>query len=421
MTRSSAPDAGASLQEWLAWQEQLHPRSIELGLERVAKVAAALDLPARGILTLTVAGTNGKGSSATLAATIYREAGYRVGLYTSPHLLAYNERIDLHGTPAGDEEICAAFAEIERARGDTALTYFEFGTLAALYLFRQHQVQIQVLEVGLGGRLDAVNLVDADAALITSIGIDHVDWLGASRDSIGTEKAHIFRARRPAICAEPEPPATVEAHARNISAQFQQIGRDFSLRPTEKSWSWESAAKRYVELPEPCLGGAIQQRNAAGVIAAVQSLQSQCPVSEGAIRSALGKSTLRARYEHCGRLILDVAHNAQAAEALAARLYAEFGARRINLVLGMMSDKDVETFCRIIAPQIGQAWCVSLPGPRGLSAEVLCRRATDGGLTAQACGDMRSALAVALAQSQAHEFVLVSGSFLTVAAALSHG
>lgn len=418
----AVPSAGASLADWLAYQEQLHPRTIELGLERVVVVAARLGLPATRIPTLTVAGTNGKGSSATLASLIWREAGYRVGLYTSPHLLRYNERIALNGVEADDATLVRAFEAIERARGDIALTYFEFGTLAALWIFREQAVDVQVLEVGLGGRLDAVNLVDADAALLTSIGLDHTDWLGPDREHIGREKAHVYRAGRPAICADLDPPASIAAHAAVIGADFATLGRDFEFEAGEGSWTWRGGAIELRELPMPGLGGSAQLRNAAGVIAAVLALRPKLRCEPEHLRAALPQLALRGRFERQGDLVFDVAHNAEAAQVLAQRLQDTFGARKLALVLGMLDDKPVEAVCAALASQISGAYCANLPSPRGLSAEQLCARVQTVGIRASAHADVGAALQAAQqARTSQEAGVLVTGSFLTVAAGLTHG
>ncbi|MGQ0529512.1 MAG: bifunctional tetrahydrofolate synthase/dihydrofolate synthase [Panacagrimonas sp.] len=413
-----APAAGASLAQWLAWQEQVHPRNIELGLDRVGAVAARMGLPDTGIASLIVAGTNGKGSSATLAALIYREAGYKVGLYTSPHLLHYNERVAIDGVDVDDALLCAAFTQIERARQEIPLTYFEYGTLAALWCFRQHGVQVQVLEVGLGGRLDAVNLVDADAALISSIGIDHTDWLGPDRDSIGLEKAHVFRARRPAVVADPMPPSTVLAHAEQIDARLQRLGPDFQVIEMDGSWCWQRGTTRLDALPLPGLQGVAQLRNAAGVIAVVQALQERLPVAEQAIRRALPKLSLRGRFQQRGRVIFDVAHNVEAAAVLADNLRARLGHEPVALVLGMLADKPVQAFCAALSTQVQRAYCASLPPPRGLPGDVIRQQAESAGMQAQAYADVASALQAAQDAAGADGWVLVTGSFLTAAAGL---
>lgn len=422
----NVPSANSPLADWLDYQERLHPRNIELGLERVGKVAMRLDLPDRSVPTLIVAGTNGKGSSATLASLIWREAGYRTGLYTSPHLQQYNERVSIDGVAASDADLVRAFVEIERVRGEVALTYFEYGTLAALWLFRERGVQAQVLEVGLGGRLDAVNLVDADAALLTSIGLDHLDWLGPDRESVGLEKAHVFRARRPAICADPDPPRSVRVHAREIGADFAVLGEEYSCLRTAKGWDWSRGRLVLRDLPLPGLRGSAQLRNASGVIAAITALQPRVPVAEGAIRAALPKLALPGRFERRGRCVFDVAHNAEAAAVLAEGLAENAPKDRapyVHVVLGMLSDKPVEAFCGALGAYVRRVYCAGLPPPRGLSAAALGARVRSTGLPASEFAEVGQALAAALAAAEQNDEdeVLVTGSFLTVAAARAHG
>lgn len=402
------PNEASPLADWLSWQEQLHPRSIALGLERVRTVARRLQLPTDAIRTITVAGTNGKGSCSTLLAQIYQAAGYGTGLYTSPHLHRYNERIAINGRHVSDRDLCRAFAAIESLRGDTELTYFEYGTLAALWLFREADVHVQVLEVGLGGRLDAVNLVDADAAMVTSIGLDHQDWLGPDRESIGREKAGVFRQGRPAVCADRQAPASIRSWPGLIL-----IDREFQFQPAADAWNWWSPTRQYKKLPLPGLPGVHQLHNAAGVLAVVESLQARLPVSETAIRSALPRLQLPGRFERRGRVIFDVAHNAEAAQALAAHL----GSQRVLLVLGMLSDKPVEDFCRALAAHVDRALLCSLSGPRGLSAQNLHRRCHHLFTHCEMHDDIPTAVRHAHALLQPNQSVLVCGSFLTVAAA----
>ncbi|TJY62372.1 bifunctional tetrahydrofolate synthase/dihydrofolate synthase [Sinimarinibacterium sp. CAU 1509] len=414
--------AGSSLEDWLRWQETLHPRSIELGLGRIARVAAALRLPAHDALTITIAGTNGKGSSAHLAELIYRKAGYHVGLYTSPHLLHYNERIRIDGEPCRDADLCRAFTAIEAARGNVALTYFEFGTLAALWLFREAGVQLQILEVGLGGRLDATNLVDADAALVTTIGLDHQDWLGDTREQIAVEKAGVFRHGRVAIAAEPAPPATLIAEATRIGALLQRRGQDFDVGRGENGFDWIGTDREYAGLPLPGIAGDAQIDNAAGVIALVEALQARLPVPESALRSALPQLRVPGRLTQRGDLLLDVAHNAEAAQVLAQaieRLYDETG---VVLVLGMLDDKPHAAFVAALATRLNAVVFVDLPPPRGLKAEDLQAR-VQASLTAdmpqRCCDNMRDALNQARSFAGGAGHIVVTGSFLTVAEALS--
>ncbi len=415
------PQAHWTLADWLQWQESLNPRSIELGLNRIRLVAQQLDLPSGKIRTLTVAGTNGKGSSSTLAALILREAGYRVGLYTSPHLLHYNERIAINGVPASDGDICRAFMAIEQARGETLLTYFEFGTLAALWLFREAGVDVQVLEIGLGGRLDAANLVDADVALITNIGLDHTDWLGTDRESIAREKAGIMRAGRIAVCADSDAPAAIAASAQALDAPLIQIGREFGFSAEAGQWHWSGPGGELRNLPMPGLRGANQLQNASGAITAVRSLSLKVP--EEAIRRALPALQLAGRYQRIGNVILDVGHNAEAAQVLADNLLRDKSAGRILLVLGMLSDKPIEAVGRELARCADLVFLGTLPGPRGLSADALAQRLHSSGLKCQICDDIPAAFAQAQQAAKTGDWVVVTGSFLSVAAVaeIAHG
>ncbi len=384
----------------------------------MASVAARLQLPAN-IFTLSVAGTNGKGSSATLAAAAYHEAGYRVGLYTSPHLLRYNERVQIDGEAASDAALCRAFAVIEAVRGEEPLTYFEFGTLAALWLFREARVDVQVLEVGLGGRLDAVNLVDADVALLTNVGLDHQDWLGNSRDEIGREKAGIFRRGRPAIIAEREPPRSVVEAADALAAPRLQLGCDFDYSiDADRCWSWNGADIRWIGLPPPGLAGAAQYRNAAGVLAAIAAGQAMRPVPRAAIERALTRRVLRGRCEQHRGVILDVAHNGESAAVFADYLTADTPRPRA-LVLGMLADKPVEALAQTLAAVVDHLLVISLPGPRGLDAGALQRRLRTAGLSAETCDNIGAALHRARTLVGAAGCVAVAGSFLTVAAAIT--
>jgi dihydrofolate synthase/folylpolyglutamate synthase len=316
--------------------------------------------------------------------------------------LRYNERVAIDGAFVSDDDLCRAFEAIEQARGDESLTYFEFGTLAALWLFREARVEVQVLEVGLGGRLDAVNIVDADCALITNVGLDHTDWLGPDRESIGREKAGILRRGRPAIYVEASPPASVLEAASELQVPLRILDRDFTVNAVLR------------DFPRPGLIGNAQLRNAAGVIACLEALRDKLPVPESAIRAALPKLRLPGRFEKRGALVLDVAHNVEAAQVLVENLRAESTGGRIHLVLGMLRDKPVEAFCRTLQPIVDSVSYATLPPPRGLSADELARRAgVDGGRFATVAG----ALADAGSRARQGDRVLVTGSFLTVAAA----
>lgn len=405
------------LQRWLDWQERQHPRTIELGLERTRTVALRLGLLPARCITVTIAGTNGKGSSATLAAAIYRAAGYRCGCYTSPHLLRYNERVALDGEAVGDAALCRAFSAIEAARGEVPLTYFEYGTLAALWLFREAQVQIQVLEVGLGGRLDAVNIVDADAALLTNVGLDHMDWLGPDRESIGREKAGIFRSGRPAVCVDADPPATVLQAAAALRIDLQRVGIDFDghAQAQAQRWCWQGRGRRYEDLPLPALPGAVQLRNAAGVLAVIEALQGRAAVAPAAIAAGLQTLRLPGRLQRHGDLLLDVGHNAEAAAVLAAHLRTH---PVRALVLGMLADKPVEAVGRQLAAEVPRVYAAGLPPPRGLTGAELSARLAAAGVDAAAFDDVAAAIRAAR-RLAGDRPIAVCGSFLTVAAALS--
>jgi len=417
MTAAAKPGAEGSLADWLNYQEQLHPAAIEMGLGRVRVVAERLELVAAPPLSVIVGGTNGKGSTTTLLAAIYREAGYRVGAYTSPHLYRYNERVAVDGVAASDAALCAAFAAIEQARGDISLTYFEFGTLAALWLFREAQVTVQVLEVGLGGRLDAVNLLDADAAVVTNIGLDHQDWLGDNRDAIGREKAGIFRRGRLAVIADRDPPAGLLEAAQSYGARVQRLDAgDFGYTATASDFQWQSAELKSPPLPLPALLGAHQLDNAAAAIAVVQGLQCRLPVAWSAVASALQGLYLPGRVQPHGRFVLDVAHNTEAVQQLVQTLSTRFGAERCLLLIGVLGDKPVEAMAALLRPLVQQAIAVQLPGPRAIPDTELAARLTACGIASEAGGAAAHALALALLRADAAQPILVCGSFLTVAA-----
>ena len=416
------------LDDWLAWQETAHPVKIDLSLDRVREVLARLALPLAGVPVITVAGTNGKGSTVAFAEAIYRAAGYRTGAYTSPHLLRYHERIRIAGALADDAALCAAFARIDAARGEVSLTYFEWGTLAALDLFAAAGCEVLILEVGLGGRLDAVNAVDADVAIITSVDLDHQQFLGDTREAIGAEKAAIARPGRPLIVADLDPPTSVLAHAIAVGATLQRYGVDYAATPAgEQAWRWQAAGARRV-LPMPALAGAVQLRNAASAVLAVQLLQRRLPVSETEIAKGVQGACVSGRFErrgHAPEWVLDVAHNPEAARNLAANLRAYPVAGRTLAVLGMLGDKDI---AGVVVPLAGliDAWHVpSLNGPRGSAAEAVAARMHAAGPhlpvvchadVAAACRAARDASAAGQADR-----ILVFGSFVTVEQALRCG
>lgn len=403
--------------------ERLHPREIELGLARVRAVALKLGLAQAPFPVCTVGGTNGKGSTVAMLSAMLHAAGYRVGTYSSPHLLVYNERVALDGVAASDEALCAAFARVEAARGDVGLTYFEFGTLAAMVLFADAKLDIAVLEVGLGGRLDAVNLWDADVAIVTSIGLDHTDWLGPDREHIGREKAGIFRADRPAICGDPAPPASLAQTAASIGARFYRIGVDFAVTAAPEGWRWRFGEQYRGALPYPAMRGEYQLQNAACALTALACLAPRFSVSQAAVRAGLLSVALPGRFQTLPgtpRVVLDVAHNAEAAAALAHTLRAQPNSGRTLAVVGMLQDKPIEAVLRVLAPLM-QAWFIAdLPTPRAAGKETLraALRRIDAGVPVQGFGDIASAYAAARVQADASDRIVVFGSFFTVGAIL---
>jgi len=412
----------ASLDDWLHWQETLHPRTIELGLERVRAVLRRLQPAPPSHIVITVGGTNGKGSCVALLEAMLRAAGYRVGTYTSPHLLRYNERIRVNGAEADDASICQAFARIDAARGDHSLTYFEFGTLAALELFRDAAVEVAVLEVGLGGRLDAVNIVDADAALVVSVGIDHIDWLGPDRDSIGYEKAGIFRPGRPAICADPDPPPRLLDHAQHLGALFQRVGRDYGFARTGQTWRWWSKEMQLGDLPPPALAGAQQLGNAAAALATLFSLRHRLPVQPDAICTGLLRARLPGRFQVIpGRVewILDVAHNPHSAAVLADNLRERPCSGRTVAIIGLLADKDASGVIQALAGSVDQWYATTLAGPRGRSGAELAALLWATGARATAHDDVIDACRAARLAASPDDRIVVLGSFHTVAPALA--
>jgi dihydrofolate synthase/folylpolyglutamate synthase len=408
-----------TLPDWLAWQEGLHVREIDLGLERCRSVAQRMGLEKPAYPVISVAGTNGKGSSVAGLSGILRAAGYRVGTYTSPHLLRYNERVRIEGQEASDRALCEAFNVIDQARGDISLTYFEFGTLAALQLFSEADLDIAVLEVGLGGRLDAVNLVDADVALITAIGIDHEDWLGSDRETIAREKAGILRAGKPAVCSDPDAPRSVVTAAAETGARLFRLGQDFSYQVASDTWAWFGPERRYEGLPHPGLHGAYQFQNAAGVLMALDLLHDRYPVSFAAMASGLGDLTLPGRFQVLAGpvdWILDVAHNPHAAVRLAETLGRWPCAGRTLGLLGMLRDKDAGGVLRELAPVVDVWHFASVLGRRGGTSEQLLDAWQTLGYTKPVnCHASVSAAFDAVRQeARAGDRIVVMGSFLTV-------
>ena len=395
-----------------------------MGLDRVANVRGRMDATF-GCPVFIVTGTNGKGSTCALLESMLVAAGYRTGLYTSPHLTSYNERVRIDGTPATDEALVAAFNAVEDARGDVPLTYFEHGTLAAFWLFARADLAAAVLEVGLGGRLDAVNVVDADVAIVTSVDLDHMDYLGPTREDIGREKAGIFRAGRPVVCGEPNPPAALLAHARVLGAPLSLIGRDYGFTAGEGQWDYWGPGVRRHGLPHPALRGAIQLVNAATAITALDLLHDRLHVSAGALRTGLVSVELAGRFQVLpGRptIVLDVAHNPHAARVFAAALGTMGFHPRTIAVFGMLADKDIGGVVAAMIPRVDRWHVATLPPPRGASAASVRDALAAAGVASadvRTFDDVASAYRAARGEADEADRIAVFGSFLTVAAALA--
>jgi len=412
-------DKPRTLQDWLAWLETLHPREIELGLERTREVGERLTLVQPPFTIVTVAGTNGKGSTVAMLEHALHAAGYRVGAYTSPHLIDYNERVRVATQEVSDAQLINAFERVEAARHDTPLTYFEFGTLAALDLFRDQGIEIALLEVGLGGRLDAVNAWDADVAIVTSVGTDHQDWLGPDREVIGREKAGVFRAGRCAICGDTDPPRSLLQQAQVVDARLFCIGRDFHVDRMEHGWSWNFEKMRQAGLPRPAMRGNYQLNNAACMIMALKCLAGLFPVTVADIRAGLTQAVIRGRFQTLPgfpRVVLDVAHNREAAIALADTLRAQPCVGNTIAVCAMLRDKPHRDVARTLAPLIS-AWHVApLVGSRAMSAKDMHDALVEAGVQVPVSmhASVEAAFAVAHAAASPDDRIVVFGSFHTV-------
>ena len=412
-----------TLNDWLAWQETLHPSRIDLRLERVGGVWDALGLRI-DCPVITVGGTNGKGSVVAYLDAIYRAAGYRACAYTSPHLLRYNERIRIDGAEAEDAAICDAFARIDAARGDVSLTYFEFGTLAALLLFAEAAPDVVLLEVGMGGRLDAVNIIDAEVSVVTSIGRDHMAWLGDTLDAIAFEKAGIFRAGRPAVIGQADAPARLRERALELGAVPLQQGLEFRWRLDLGQWQWQGPDETVRDaLPAPALRGRIQYDNAAAAICAVQCLNERLPVSNAAVRQGLHRVRLPGRFTVLpGRpqWVLDVAHNADGARALAANLAALGCQGMRHAIVGISADKEAGAIAAALADWVDEWHLVPAPGARGMPVETLAGAIGDTLPAARMHrhADIDAAIGALADATPEDACVLVFGSFTTVEAAL---
>ncbi len=412
-----------NLPEWLGYIERQHPQAIALGLERAREVAGRMGLGPPAPQVVTVGGTNGKGSTVAFIEAIARAAGWRVGAYTSPHLLAYNERVRIDGRDAGDAALVEAFAAVESARRDTSLTYFEFGTLAALWLFSRADLDLAILEVGLGGRLDAVNLVDPDVSVITTVDLDHQDWLGTDREAIGLEKAGIARAGKPLVLGDDDPPASVLRHAYRIGAPAIRAGSDFLFeRADDGGWHWREPGFA-LQLPLPRMAAPSQLRNAATAIAALRALDRLLPARAWAVGVAAAHLPGRLqRFERDGVVwLVDVGHNPQAARELAAWLRVTPHAGRTHAVYAALADKDAAGVVAALAAEI-DAWHLaglSGAGPRGSDVDSFAARlAGTPAALAQRHATVAEALCSTRADARPGDRVLVFGSFHTAAAAL---
>lgn len=420
---ASLPGDGASLEQWLAHLETLHPKTIDMGLDRIRSVAQRLDLKLP-FVKIVVAGTNGKGSTCAMLEAILLSAGYRVGLYTSPHLVHFNERIRVNGENASDEQIIQQFQRIDKARGEISLSYFEFATLAALALFDSSKLDAVVLEVGMGGRLDAVNIVDADCAIVTSIDIDHAEWLGDTREKIGVEKAHVFRAGMPAICADPSPPESLLGYAQQIGADLWRFGTDFNYSGDRQQWAYGGRSQRRNGLAYPALRGANQLINASAALAAIESLRDKLAVPQQAVRVGLLQVSLPGRMQILpGKpaVVLDVAHNPHAAAALAQNLAGMAFYPYTHAVVGMLRDKDAAAVLAKLAPRVDHWYCATLEGPRGSSGAELADivrgvlpENPDEPITVSSFDNPVQAFAKAREVASEDDRILVFGSFSTV-------
>lgn len=409
-----------SLKDWLQWQESLHPRVIDLGLQRAGQVFRALQPNYKKPVTLTIAGTNGKGSVVAFLESIYLAQGYKVGTYTSPHILKYNERIKINGMPVSDDLICSAFERIDAVRSDVSLSYFEFSTLAALDIFAQFDLDVQLLEVGLGGRLDAVNIIDTDLAIITSIGIDHTDWLGETRESIAREKAGIFRKNVPAVVGDPDPPSSLKICADETSAKVSYINQDFHFEKHPHGWNWIGEQAQISNLPFPNLKGEHQYRNAATVIAAITAMQNALPVEHDALSKGISQVQLPGRFQYIeGKIpvLLDVAHNPQAVETLAEFLKENFSQMRVRAVFSVMKDKDIAGIINIIKPLVFDWFCAPLinnvrSAPDFMLQEIFASCSVP--LVHTGFADTKSAFLAVNEVAEEGDLVLIFGSFFLV-------
>ena len=416
-----------NLQDWLRHCEQLHPQTIDMGLERVSKVAQAMNLQ-MACPVITVAGTNGKGSTCAMLESVLRHAGYKTGLYTSPHLVHFEERCRLQGQPARAADLVPHFEKVEAARGAVSLSYFEFTCLALFSFLAASQLDVVILEVGLGGRLDAVNMLDTDCAVITSIDLDHTDLLGSTREAIGLEKAGIMRRGKPVVVCDPTPPASVLAHAEGLAADMWRVGTDFQFSGDAQQWTWKGRGRTYSGLAYPALRGANQLLNAAGVLAVLEAMRQFLPVTAQAIRLGLSLVEWHGRFQILPgqpAIVLDVAHNPHAAAALAHNLDVMGFYPGTHAVVGAMLDKDLPGLFKRLLPLVEHWYFCDLPTPRAASAAQLHEiwRSCKPPATASAveAASPSEALALALGRADPADRILVFGSFFTVGGVLQQG
>ena len=411
-----------SLDGWLEYISAQHPAGIALGLERVGEVLKRMALPTPRV-TLTVGGTNGKGSTCAMLERILLESGYRVGLYTSPHIERYNERVRVQGEAVADEVLVRSFEKVEAARGTTPLTYFEYGTLGAFAIFAESHLDAVILEVGLGGRLDAVNLIDADGAIVVSVDLDHQSYLGDTREKIGFEKAGIFRAGRPAIFGDKNPPASLVDHAKAIGADLQVLGKDYGFEQRERQWDFigKRGAKR--ALPVPALRGHWQLKNASAALAALDEVAGKLPISLGEVKMGLTLVNLPGRLQVMpGRpqIVLDVAHNPHAARSLADGLLDMGFTKKTTAVFAMLGDKDIGGVIDALKGRIDQWFVTTVANDRAAPAERLAQELAARGLAGvtRTFATVEAALAEARRESGPDDRILVFGTFNAVADAL---
>lgn len=413
------------LADWLNWQEGLHFKSIELGLDRCRTVASTMELLEPDFAIISVAGTNGKGSSVAMLDSILTAAGYKTGCYTSPHLIHYNERVRINRKQVSDDTLIEAFARIDQARGNISLTYFEFGTLAALDIFKREGIDMAILEVGLGGRLDAVNILDADVALVSTIALDHEYWLGKNRESIALEKAGIFRPDTPAVCSDPNPPRSLVRRAQELNTPLDLLDQDYKYVAKSKSWDWKTLNVEMNDLPMPCPYNYYQIQNAAGVLRALRHLNDTHPVSEEAIHKGLQQVQFPGRFQVFPgevQIIMDVAHNQNAAHILAENIKRLGNVGKTHILIGMLNDKDHQAVFRELQ-SITDSWHIlELDSERKTSSDVLLQELDNMEDTKprNVHQKINSAFMYIKQHAELGDQIVVTGSFLTVGAAMRY-